>query len=190
MFCDSEALQCCREWKHLFFLTPQYSNMFHSIREWKLEAWKCKELDNSPPKPLRYIKKRWLAKLSQLRACSACEEGFVVASTLTQHVTAHRLSPVHISSCNLWVLDGGCSRWVVFKDHPWHFPLNERSFWYSQSEVRLGDLNSSCPLYAQICEFTNTNLWIKFQNKYMNLLFTSWHNHPSWLVFTCYVTVD
>lgn len=145
MFCDSEALQCCREWKHLFFLTPQYSNMFHSIREWKLEAWKCKELDNSPPKPLRYIKKRWLAKLSQLRACSACEEGFVVASTLTQHVTAHRLSPVHISSCNLWVLDGGCSRWVVFKDHPWHFPLNEWSFWYSQSEVRLGDLNSSCP---------------------------------------------
>lgn len=58
MFCGSAALHCCREWKHLlfFFNSSQSSNMFHSIREWKLEAWKCKELDNSPPKPLRYIK--------------------------------------------------------------------------------------------------------------------------------------
>lgn len=49
MFCDLEALRCCKEWKHLFYIRLQNVNMFHSIREWKLEAWWCKELDNRPP---------------------------------------------------------------------------------------------------------------------------------------------
>lgn len=70
--------------------------MFHSIREWKLEPWKCKELDISPPKPPRYIKKCWLAKLSQLRACSAREDGFAEESTLMQHVTPCWLCPLAI----------------------------------------------------------------------------------------------
>lgn len=42
--------------------------------------------------------------VSQLRACPA-SEGFAAETTLMQHASAHRLSPVHISSGNLWALD-------------------------------------------------------------------------------------
>lgn len=132
-----------------FFQAPQYWNMFHSIREWKLDAWKCKELDISPPKPLRYIKKCWLTRLSQLRACSACEDGFPEESTLMQHVTPHKPSPVLYSVLYLWA---GWSWWkdshfliqeesYLKRSNLWHFHINRSSFWHllCPTEITLGD---------------------------------------------------
>lgn len=98
--------------------------------------------------------------VSQLRACSA-SEGFAAESTLMQHASAHRLSPVHISSRNLTGVDEAHCHRQTYTFHFRGFESGSPSNFHStQHSFVCGNLKESKPNIFPISQLGSSIQWV------------------------------